>query len=70
MAATAIKFGTSGWRSLRQLGQRSRSRFVKVGSFDPQRENLRLTADAKEKSTEKLQFDPSELTKLRAAGKQ
>jgi phosphoglucomutase len=34
--------------------------FVKVGSFYPQRDNFRLTAEVKEKFTGKLQSDPSE----------
>jgi alpha-D-glucose phosphate-specific phosphoglucomutase len=34
--------------------------FVKVGSFCPQRENFRLTAEVKEKFTKKLQSEPRE----------
>jgi phosphoglucomutase len=36
--------------------------FAKVGSFYPQRENFRLTPEVKEKFTNKLKSDPSELS--------
>jgi hypothetical protein len=34
--------------------------FAKVGSFCPQRENFRLTAEVKDKFTGKLQSEPRE----------
>jgi phosphomannomutase len=40
------------------LGQQLQELFVKVGSFYPQRENFRLTAEVKEKFTRKLQLEP------------
>ena len=36
--------------------------FAKVGSFYPQRENFRLTAEVKQKFTEKLTSNPAELS--------
>jgi len=42
----------------KSLGRQLRELFVKVGSFYPQRENFRLTPDAKEKFTEKLGQNP------------
>ena len=42
------------------LGRQLQELFSKVGSFCPQREKFRLTAEVKEKSTEKLRFEPRE----------
>jgi phosphoglucomutase len=42
----------------KSLGQQLQELFVKVGSFYPQRENFRLTADVKEKFTGKLEQNP------------
>ena len=42
------------------LGQQLKDLFAKVGSFYPQRENFRLTAEAKAKFTEKTQLQPKE----------
>ena len=42
------------------LGQQLQELFVKVGSFCPQRENFRLTPEAKDKFTGKLQSEPRE----------
>jgi phosphoglucomutase len=42
------------------LGKQLANLFVKVGSFYPLRENFRLTAEVKEKFTEKLRADPAE----------
>ena len=42
------------------LGQQLQEVFVKVGSFCPQRENFRLTPEAKDKLTGKLQSEPRE----------
>src|SRR5580700_7138268 len=44
----------------KSLGQQLHELFVKVGSFYPIRENFRLTAEVKEKFTEKLRSDPRE----------
>jgi phosphoglucomutase len=42
------------------LRQQLNDLFAEVGSFYPQRENFRLTAEVKEKFTEKLQLQPKE----------
>jgi phosphomannomutase len=42
----------------KSLGQQLQELFVKVGSFYPQRENFRLTAEVKEKFTGKLEQNP------------
>jgi phosphoglucomutase len=42
------------------LGKQLEGIFAKVGSFYPLRENFRLTAEVKQKFTEKLRADPSE----------
>jgi phosphoglucomutase len=42
------------------LGKQLQELFVKVGSFYPQRENFRLTAEVKDKFTGKLQSEPRE----------
>ncbi len=42
------------------LGKQLEATFAKVGSFYPVRENFRLTAEVKQKFTEKLRSDPSE----------
>jgi hypothetical protein len=42
------------------LGRQLQELFSKVGSFCPQREKFRLTEKVKEKSTEKLRFEPRE----------
>jgi phosphoglucomutase len=44
----------------KSLGKQLEELFVKVGSFCPQRENFRLTAEVKEKFTGKLQSEPRE----------
>ncbi len=44
----------------KSLGEQLRHLFVKVGSFYPRRENFRLTAEVKEKFTEKLQLQPKD----------
>ena len=44
----------------KSLGQQLKELFVKVGSFYPQRDNFRLTAEVKAKFTEKLRLEPSE----------
>ena len=43
------------------LGEQLQALFAKVGSFYPVRENFHLTAEAKNKFTEKLKSDPKEL---------
>jgi len=43
------------------LGEQLQALFAKVGSFYPVRENFRLTAEAKNKFTERLKSDPKEL---------
>jgi phosphoglucomutase len=43
------------------LGKQLQELFGKVGSFCPQRENFRLTQEAKEKFTKKLDSEPREL---------
>jgi phosphoglucomutase len=42
--------------------------FAKVGSYYPLRENFRLTAEVKQKFTEKLRRDPSEFHGIKVAG--
>jgi phosphoglucomutase len=42
----------------KSLGRQLRELFAKVGSFYPQRENFRLTAEVKEKFTRKLEQEP------------
>src|SRR6202166_4233524 len=44
----------------KSLGQQLKELFAEVGSFYPQRENFRLTAEVKEKFTEKIRSDPRE----------
>ena len=44
----------------KSLGKQLEELFCKVGSFCPQRENFRLTAEVKEKFTEKLRLEPRE----------
>jgi alpha-D-glucose phosphate-specific phosphoglucomutase len=46
----------------KSLQQQIKDLFGKVGSFFPQRENFRLTAEAKQKFTVKLQGNPAELS--------
>lgn len=48
-------------RRNRPLRQQIQDLFSKVGSFYPQRENFRLTPEVKQKFTEKLAADPTEL---------
>ncbi len=43
------------------IGAQLKNLFGKVGSFYPQRENFRLTAEVKQKFTQKLQSEPREL---------
>ncbi len=45
----------------RSLGEQLQALFAKVGSYYPVRENFHLTAQAKDKFTEKLKTDPTEL---------
>ncbi len=45
----------------RSLGEQLRQLFTKVGSYYPNRENFRLTPEVKEKFTEKIKVDPTEL---------
>jgi phosphoglucomutase len=51
----------------KSLREQLRDLFVKVGSFYPRRENLRLTPAVKEKFTSKLRTDPRELGGLKVA---
>ncbi|MGB8262007.1 MAG: phosphoglucomutase/phosphomannomutase family protein [Terracidiphilus sp.] len=44
------------------LGEQLKKLFAKVGSFYPERQNFRLTAEAKDRFTEKLKTDPTELS--------
>jgi len=44
----------------KSLGKQLQELFAKVGSFCPQRENFRLTAEVKDKFTGKLQSEPRE----------
>ncbi len=45
----------------KSLGEQLSDLFAKVGSYYPVRENFHLTAEAKDKFTEKLKTDPTEL---------
>src|SRR5580693_2736555 len=45
----------------KSLGEQLKELFAKVGSFYPVRENFHLTPEAKEKFTEKVKKDPSDL---------
>ena len=45
----------------KNLGTQLKELFAKVGSFFPVRQNFRLTSEVKQKFTEKLRQDPSEL---------
>jgi alpha-D-glucose phosphate-specific phosphoglucomutase len=49
------------------LGEQLQALFTKVGSFYPVRENFHLTAEAKDKFTEKLKTDPKELAGRKVA---
>ena len=49
------------------LGTQLQQVFAKVGSFYPLRENFHLTAEAKQKFTEKLRVDPSEFYGIKVA---
>jgi len=49
------------------LGKQLGGLFAKVGSFYPLRENFRLTAEVKQKFTEKLRSDPSEFHGIKVA---
>lgn len=51
----------------KSLGAQLKELFAKVGSFYPVRQNFRLTSDAKQKFTEKLKQDPSELSGRRVS---
>jgi phosphoglucomutase len=44
----------------KSLGEQLKALCNQVGSYHPRRENFRLTAEVKEKFTEKLRFDPRE----------
>jgi len=54
-------------RRRRSLQEQIKDLFGKVGSFFPQRENFRLTPEAKQKFTVKLNTNPSELSGRRVA---
>jgi alpha-D-glucose phosphate-specific phosphoglucomutase len=45
----------------KSLGEQLQQLFVRVGSFYPNRENFRLTPEVKEKFTEKVKKDPTDL---------
>ena len=49
------------------LGKQLGALFAKVGSFYPLRENFRLTAEVKQKFTEKLRRDPGEFHGMKVA---
>lgn len=49
------------------LGKQLANLFAEVGSFYPLRENFRLTAEVKQKFTEKLRRDPSEFHGIKVA---
>ena len=49
------------------LGSQLKQLFAKVGSFYPLRENFRLTAEVKEKFTEKLRVDPQQFSGRRVS---
>lgn len=49
------------------LGEQLQALFAKVGSYFPVRENFHLTAEAKDKFTEKLKTDPKELARRKVA---
>jgi phosphoglucomutase len=49
------------------LGKQLANLFAKVGSFYPLRENFRLTAEVKEKFTERLRRDPVEFDGIKVA---
>jgi alpha-D-glucose phosphate-specific phosphoglucomutase len=49
------------------LGQQLKRLFAEVGSFYPIRENFRLTAEVKEKFTEKLKTDPKDFFGLKVS---
>lgn len=51
----------------KSLGAQLKELFAKVGSFYPVRQNFRLTSEAKQKFTEKLKQDPSELSGRRVS---
>jgi len=52
----------------RSLGQQLRRIYDQVGSFWPQRENFRLTAEVKDKFTKKLGLDPQQFGGTRVSG--
>jgi len=49
-------------RRKKSIGEQIKDLFGKVGSFYPQRENFRLTDEAKAKFTSKLKIDPADLS--------
>ena len=51
----------------KSLGEQLRQLFAKVGEFYPNRENLRLTPDVKEKFVEKVKTDPATLGRHKVA---
>jgi phosphomannomutase len=51
----------------KSLGKQLADLFAKVGSYYPLRENFRLTAEVKQKFTEKLRGDPSEFYGIKVA---
>jgi phosphoglucomutase len=54
-------------RRRQTLGQQLKRLFAEVGSFYPIRENFRLTAEVKEKFTEKLKTDPKDFVGLKVS---
>jgi phosphomannomutase len=55
------------WRG-KSLGRQLQELFSKVGSFCPQRQNCHLTAEVKEKFTEKLRSEPREFFGRKVGG--
>jgi len=51
----------------KSLGEQLKQLFARVGSFYPNRENFRLTPEVKEKFTEKIKTDPTELSGRKVA---
>ena len=51
----------------KSLGEQLQQLFTRVGSYYPNRENFRLTPEVKEKFTEKIKTDPTELSGRKVA---
>ncbi len=51
----------------KSIGEQLKQLFTKYGSFYPVRENFRLTDDGKQKFTEKIKKDPSDLAGQKVA---